>query len=88
MRTVLIVVGGMLLLGVCLGVARLLGRNGTVLMNRAMGVFIAIWFFVAAANLWIGVSRAGYSFIEELPIFLVILFLPVGAAALIHWKFS
>jgi hypothetical protein len=34
----------------------------------------------AAINLWIGVSQAGYSFLEELPIFLVIFGIPAALA--------
>jgi hypothetical protein len=45
--------------------------------------FIAIWFVAAAANMWIGVSQAGYSFQEELLIFL----LPAAVAILAKWKF-
>jgi hypothetical protein len=38
--------------------------------------------------MWIGVSRAGYSVAEELPIFLVICVIPAGIALFIGWKFS
>jgi hypothetical protein len=88
MRTVIIILGGLILLAACLGVARLIGSNGAVRLDTAIKIFVAIWFVVAAANLWIGVSGAGYSFIEELPIFLATFCLPVAAAALIHWKFA
>jgi hypothetical protein len=88
MRTAIIILGGLILLAVCLGTARLIGGNGAETMGTAIKVFIAIWFVVAAANLGIGVSQAGYSFTEELPIFLAIFFLPATAAALIYWKFS
>jgi hypothetical protein len=43
---------------------------------------------VAAINMWIGVARAGYSFREELPIFLLIFLVPAAAAAFIRWKLS
>jgi hypothetical protein len=35
----------------------------------------------------IGVSQAGYSFLEELPIFLLIFLLPTVVAILVKWKF-
>ncbi len=41
----------------------------------------------AAANMWVGVARAGYSFQEELPIFLLIFLLPVAVALAVKWKF-
>jgi hypothetical protein len=49
-------------------------------------VFVVIWFFVAAANLWVGVSKAGYAYTEELPIFLLIFLLPAVVAVAIRWK--
>jgi hypothetical protein len=53
----------------------------------ATNAFIGIWFVVAPVNMWIGVSQAGYSFKEELPIFLLIFLLPAAVAAVLKWKF-
>jgi hypothetical protein len=86
MRTVIIILGGFVLLAVCLGVARLVGSN-VAATGTAVKVFIAIWFIVAAVNMWIGIAQAGYSFTEELPIFLVIFLLPAAAAVVIRWRF-
>jgi hypothetical protein len=36
--------------------------------------------------MWIGVSRAGYSIADELPIFLLIFGVPAVAAALLKWR--
>ena len=44
--------------------------------------------FAALVNMWIGVSRAGYSVAEELPIFLLIFALPAAAAGFAWWKLS
>jgi hypothetical protein len=41
----------------------------------------------AALNMWMGVSKAGYSFGEELPIFLLIFLLPSLVALAVKWKF-
>jgi hypothetical protein len=49
-------------------------------MITATVAFVVIWFVAAAANMWIGVSQAGYSFREELPIFLLIFLLPSAVA--------
>ena len=86
MRTVIIILGGFALLGVCFGVARLIGSNVAAASGTAVKIFITIWFVVAAVNMWIGVAQAGYSFTEELPIFLSIFSLPAAAAVLIKWK--
>jgi len=51
-------------------------------------IFIPIWLVVAAVNMWIGVAKAGYSVVEELPIFLAIFALPAAAAGFIWWKLS
>jgi len=86
MRTVIIIVGGLLILGVAVLAAWRLG--GSQVAPAAAKWFIAVWLVVAAANLWLGVWRAGYSFGEELPIFLVIFFIPAAAAAWVWWKLS
>ena len=80
MRTLVIILGGFVLWGACLGIARLLTPASPSSTATATAVFSVLWFVVAAANLWVGVSRAGYSFQEELPIFLLIFSLPVAVA--------
>jgi hypothetical protein len=87
MRTIIIILGGFLLLAVCIGAARLFGGNGVAMMSTAVKVFIPIWLVLAGINMWIGVVRAGYSVTEELPIFLLIFSLPAAAALFIQWKF-
>lgn len=83
MRTLIIILGGFLLWGACLGVARLLAGS----MMSATIAFVLLWFLVAAGNMWIGISQAGYTFREEFPIFLLIFLVPVTVAVLVRWKF-
>jgi hypothetical protein len=78
MRTAIIIAAGFALLGVCLGIGYFTG--GTPRMKTAALVFIALWFVAAAANMYVGVARAGYSFMEELPIFLLIFAVPAATA--------
>jgi hypothetical protein len=87
MRTAIIIVGGFLLWGICVGIAKLLASPSTSSMTIATAAFVVIWFVVAAANMWLGVSQAGYSFSEELPIFLLIFLLPATIAVIVKWKF-
>jgi hypothetical protein len=87
MRTIFIIALGFILWGGCLGVARLLASSSNSAMTTATLAFVGFWFVAAAANMWIGVSRAGYSFLEELPIFLLIFLLPSAAAVFVKWKF-
>ena len=49
-------------------------------------IFIVLWWLVACVNLWIGVSRAGYTLADELPIFLLIFAPPAAVAAYVYWK--
>ena len=56
--------------------------------TMAAKLFIPIWLAIALINMWLGVSRAGYSVAEELPIMLVIFAIPAAAAALLWWRFS
>ena len=86
MRTLIIILGGFVLLAGCILAARRFGAGAGVPVGSAIAIFIVIWFVVAAVNMWIGVARAGYSFREELPIFLLIFLLPAAVAVLVRWK--
>ncbi len=88
MRTIIIILAGFTLLAVCIGPVRLLGSNSAAATSTAVKIFIPGWFLAAAINMWVGVAQAGYSFAEELPIFLLIFLLPTGAALFILWKLS
>jgi len=86
MRTAIIIVGGLVLLGLFALVGWL--ASGPQSTMTAARLFIPIWLAVALINMWLGVSRAEYSVVEELPIFLVIFAIPAAAAAFIWWRFS
>jgi hypothetical protein len=88
MRTAFIILAGFLFWGVCLAIGRVVAHGDRGIMTLATVVFVVIWFVVATVNMWLGVSKAGYSFREELPIFLLIFLLPViVAVVLVKWKF-
>lgn len=78
MRTAIIIAIGFTLLGVCLGIGYFAG--GAAKMKTGALIFIGLWFVAAAVNMYIGVARAGYSFMEELPIFLLIFAVPAAVA--------
>jgi hypothetical protein len=86
MRTAIILLGGLVLWAVCLGIGKLVAGASASSMTTATIAFVAIWFVAAAVNMWIGMSQAGYSFKEELPIFLLIFLLPVAVAVFARWK--
>jgi hypothetical protein len=87
MRTVIIIVGGIVIGALFLFAGRLLGRGPETIALGAK-LFIALWFIAAAANLWVGVAKAGYTFMEELPIFLVIFAVPAAAAGFLWWRYA
>jgi hypothetical protein len=84
MHTIMVTAGGLLLLGLFL----LVGRWAPPGFAGMARWFIPVWFVCAAINMWVGVSRAGYSVAEELPIFLVIFAIPAAIAGLLWWKFA
>ena len=86
MRTIIFIVCGFLLWGACLGAARLILGMGAASMATATVVFVAAWFIVAAINMAVGILKAGYSFGEEFPIFLLIFAFPALAAIFVNWK--
>jgi len=87
MRTAVIILGGFVLLGLCLLAGRLIGGS-SAMMVLAAKIFIPIWLALAAYNMYVGVSQAGYSVAEELPILAVIFAIPAAVAGLIWWKFT
>ena len=87
MRTLIILICGIILWGGSLGVTWLFGEAGLSKMSLATYVFIALWFLISAGNMWIGVAQAGYSVKEELPIFILIFSLPVAVALFVQWKY-
>jgi hypothetical protein len=85
-RTLIIIAIGFVLLGLCIGAGWMAG--GAAKAKVAALVFIALWFIAAAINMYVGVTRAGYSFMEELPIFLLIFALPAAAAVAVLLRFK
>jgi hypothetical protein len=86
MRTGLFLVAGFLLLAASLLLGKLFSANYPSATVVATVAYIALWFVIAGANMWIGVAKAGYSVAEELPIFALIFVLPAAAAIILKWK--
>lgn len=77
MHTVLVILGGLVLLAITYGIAFWRGTSP----RRAFLVYAVLWVVAAAINLWVGVAHAGYSVAEELPIFALIF----GVPCLLAW---
>jgi hypothetical protein len=86
-RTVLFLVAGLLLLAAFLVIARLFSTHYPAASRVATVTFIAAWLVVAVANLYVGVTQAGYSVGEEAPIALLVFALPAIVAVLLEWRF-
>jgi len=73
MRTIIIILGGFLLLAACIGAARLIG--GAATMSTAVKVFIPIWLVLAGIN---NVDRCcpgglfGHRGVADLPAYILI----------------
>jgi hypothetical protein len=88
MHTVKVIAAGFALLGVLLLIAPRLNTGGRHPIVFAMKLFIPLWFVVSVINLIVGITRAGYSFLQEAPILLVVFGLPALVASLIWWRFG
>ena len=75
------------MLGGSLIVGKLFSVSYPGAATAATVLFLVIWLAVAAANMWIGVARAGYSVSAELPIFALVFAVPAAVALLVRWKF-
>jgi hypothetical protein len=82
MHTIIVLAIGFALLGLCALAGRAVG--GPHGMATAALVFLPLWLVGAGINMYIGVTRAGYSVADEAPIFLVVFAIP-AAAALVAW---
>lgn len=81
MHTIMVMAGGLVMLGLCLLIGRFTGD-----MGKAALAFVPLWLIGAAINMWIGVNRAGYSYADEFPIFLLIFAVPAAIALWLWWR--
>jgi len=87
MRTALFLISGLLLMASLLIAARLFAEHLPSAPNWALGIGLAAWLAITGTNMWIGVSKAGYSPADELPILLLLFAVPAAAAGLARWRF-
>ena len=57
-------------------------------LAMAAKLFIPTWLVVSVVNMWIGVTKAGYSVRDELPILLVVFLVPAAVAGLAAWRLA
>ncbi|TAG75561.1 MAG: hypothetical protein EAZ24_10080 [Burkholderiales bacterium] len=88
MRTLVILAAGFLLFSGFFLYSRLFTNYFPGAVTAGTYAFVAVWLAATAFNMWVGVSQAGYSVREELPIMLLLFAVPAAAALLVRWKFS
>lgn len=88
MHTIKVIAGGFALLALCLLLARVFGGPEPARLVSAARWFLPLWLVGAGINMWIGVTKAGYSVAEEAPIFLLVFAVPATAALLVGWFLS
>jgi hypothetical protein len=85
MHTLMVIGGGLVLLAAFVVAGRIIGGPEASAMAQAARYFILLWFIAAALNMYVGVSRAGYSVAQELPIFFVVFGVPAAVAFLLSF---
>ncbi len=86
MRTTLFLVSGLLLMASLLIVSKLFSEHFPSAPNWALAAGLITWLGITGANMWVGVSKAGYSVTEELPILLLLFAVPAAIAGLVRWR--
>ena len=87
MHMAMVIGGGFVLLGLFMLFGKLWGGTTPDIVLAAK-LFVPIWLIVSVANLWVGVTKAGYSVREELPILLVVFAVPAVAAGIAIWRLA
>jgi hypothetical protein len=87
MRTLLFIVGGIILWAVIMGLTKLF-HNQASSSWRPLAIFAAVWLLVTSWNVWVGITQAGYTLLEELPIFLLTYLIPIAVAIVIKRSFT
>jgi hypothetical protein len=85
-HTLNVIAAGLILLGFFLLAGRYVGGSRAA-MAAAAKYFIPVWLVLAAVNMWTGVSRAGYSILDEAPILLVVFAIPAVPALLVARRY-
>jgi hypothetical protein len=87
MHMALVIAGGMLLLGVFALFGRLWSEDVYGIAVAAK-LFLPVWLAVSLVNMWVGVTRAGYTVARELPILVVVFAVPAALAGVVAWRLA
>jgi hypothetical protein len=85
MHTIIVIVAGLALLGLCLGAAHILGgATGTA---RGALAFLPFWLATSGINMYVGL-RSGRSVAEEIPFLFLVFAIPSTAAFVVWWNLA
>lgn len=87
MHMIQVIAGGVVLLGVFCLFGKLWGTDAAGIALAAK-VFVPVWLVIALVNMWIGVTRAGYTVMQELPILLIVFAAPAAIAVIVAWQLA
>ncbi|WP_376985093.1 hypothetical protein [Bosea sp. R86505] len=87
MHTLKLIAAGFALLGALHFLARRLKLGGDDPTGFAVKLFLPLWLVAALVNLWVGVNRAGYTLLQEMPFFSLVFGLPAAFAILLFLRF-
>lgn len=87
MHMISVIGGGIVLLGLFLLFGTLWGGE-TPDYAFAAKLFVPVWALMALINMWVGVTKAGYSVKDEVPILLIVFIVPAALAALAIWRLA
>lgn len=82
MRTGLFLLAGLFLFAASLILGKLFGEQFPAARTWAFGLAVGLWLVLTACNMWLGVSKAGYTVRDELPIFLLLFAVTTATAIL------
>jgi hypothetical protein len=88
MHTLKVIFGGFLLLGVCLLLGRWIGGAAATLVATTIKYFLVLWLAVTLVNIWVGVSKAGYSIKDEAPVALLVFAVPAIVAIAPNYRWG
>lgn len=86
MRTTIILAAGLLLFAAIAMFSKLFSNYYPGATTWGLYIFLTLWLIATGFNMWVGVSKAGYSFSEELPIMLLLYSVPAVVAIIFKWK--
>jgi hypothetical protein len=86
MRTVNVLAAGLFIFAGLFIYSRLFVQHYPQAPAWATWGFLAAWLVATVFNLWVGVSHAGYSVREELPILFLLFAVPAAVALTVRWK--